>query len=159
MVRYPGAVKNQILAVVALVALVWWAWPKGKSLPPEQAVEAAIDEMITAVDEGDPKALILRLSDRFDGQGHNRQEAKGMIVMRLQRRGWSRIFVIDREVTATTAAAVHASLTVVMARGQNVDSIEDLLPQNAGAYRFSLNWELEDDTWRVVTAEWKRVSI
>ncbi|MFT7624784.1 MAG: hypothetical protein ACI9WU_003974 [Myxococcota bacterium] len=122
-------------------------------------MSAALDEIVAAAEGGSPKTIIERLSKSFSSPHGSRQDVKTMIVMRLQRGGWSKIFFVSRDITATDATHVTTSLDTVLARGGNVQSLEDVVPESAGAWHFDLEWALEEDVWRIVSAKYSRQNI
>ncbi len=152
-------------AVVVAVLAAWLLWPSGEQLLPEEAVNAVLDEMIAAAESREPKPLISRLSQGFSGrgphgQGIDRDQARGIIFMHMQRGSWNRFFEVGREVEAQDDTHVEASLRAVLARGGAGATLADLAPHSAGAFEFELSWELEEDgEWRIVAAEYERVDV
>lgn len=156
------------LAIAAVMAglLIWWMWPEGQKLGPEQAVHHEIALMIAAADKKDAAAVIERLSDRFQGQDGgggvgtlDRRQAKAAIILHLQRGSWANVFVVSEDFSIVQPDLVEVTVNTVLARGNRVESLEDIAPQAAGAYAFKLLWELEDDEWRIVRGAYKRLSV
>ena len=152
--------QRYLLIAVGLIVVAWFCWPKKKQLPPEAAVSAAIDEMIAAAEGKRAKPIIARLSKSFKGDGMSRDQAKAAIVMHLQRGSWSKVFIVAQDVAAVGQTQVNVRLKAVLARGGNVKTLADIAPESAGAFQFTLTWELEDDDiWRIVAGAYSRVDV
>lgn len=146
------------IAVAALAVAAWLIFRGGAALlPPEQAVSQTIDELVAAADARNAGAIVDKLSPDFDSPGIDRQQAKAMITMQLQRGSWSRVFIVDQQVKQENTHYVRAKLTTVLARGGKVDSLEDVIPESAGAFAFDILFRLEDEEWMIYSVTWKRV--
>ncbi len=71
------------------------------------------------------------------------------------RKQWVVAFERSLEVVVEGDTAT-ADLRVLLAQGNQVDSIEDLAPPDADALRFDLELEKRSDGWWIVAANYQR---
>ena len=151
--------KTLILFLLIGAGAAWWFFGKKKQLPAEAAVRQEIEAVARAAERGKVKPIVSVISDRFQGQGMDKQTLKGLIFMRMQRTNWSRVFIMRQDIKKLSETRVTASLDVLLAGGGKVESLADVVPEQAGAYHFDLTFELDDDEWRVVTASFRRLTV
>lgn len=152
--------RNQLLLGVAGAALlVWLVLPKGKKLPPERAVQAQLDAMVTAAEKQDVKGIMSRISKDFQSPQFSRDQVRGAVFMHLQRGGWRSIFIVGTSMNTVGKDRVEVDLKVVIARGGAAKSVADVVPENAGAFEFELVFQLEDDEWMVREGTYKSVPV
>ena len=147
-----------LIVVVAVAAFIWHS--QRPQLPPERAVMERIEEGIAAAERRDVGALMDIVSDDFKSERLTRRQLKTTLFLQMQKAAWSRIFVVDQEIQASSDTVVEVSLDTVLARGGEIESIEDVLPDSAGAWHIELRFEREDDDqWRVTWANPERVQL
>jgi len=103
------------------------------------------------------------LSDRFnslgEGERATREEVKRLLAMELLRGQWVSVTISSaRVVVDGTRARAHVDAVLGRAADRS-KGLAALLPGEASAHRFRLDLEEEGDTWRVVTASWRRISL
>ena len=110
------------------------------------AVEAAQDKR--------PNGVLEHVADDFRGpNGMSKADAKRVLVGRLLRGGWMKVFERSLDVSVedeTAAAALH----VVIAKGEKVERFEDLMPTDGSAGRFDIKLEKRDGSWWIVAANY-----
>ena len=144
-----------IILVLALVVL-----SRRGNDDPEARIRAAINDGIEAAEAQDLSGVMEVVSERFKSRTMDRDQLKGMLFIQLRRGAWRRVFLTDAEITLGDEVPVTTAkvkLEALLASGKEVKTIEDVVPTNAAKYQFDLIFENEDDTWRVVSAEYKRV--
>jgi hypothetical protein len=146
-----------VVGVVGVIGFVWWS--RQPTLPPEKAVAARIQDGLAAAERRDVGAVMDLISDRFESKRFDRQQLRSILFLRMQQGAWSKVLVVSQEVTAESDTRVEASLDAVLARGGNVETIEDVVPDAAGAWHFDMTWELEDGDWRIVSADYDRLRL
>ena len=72
--------------------------------------------------------------------------------------GWMKSFEKDLKVTFESPEVARATLDLLIARGNPVQKIEDVVPTNAGHFLFSLELAKIDGSWRFTRATYKQVA-
>ena len=132
---------------------------KGPQAPPEQAVRERIEALHAAVESGDAGTVVRAMSTRFSSRQMTREEAKALIVMTMRRQEWRQIMLADIAVQVHDPTHVHTTMYAVLAQGQAVESLRSLAQTNAGSFKFEFDWELEDDTWMIVSGTYERAHL
>ena len=117
--------------------------------PPEEALRARVAALEAAVDARDAGALRGFLADDFIGPGGMddagaRRLAQGMFLRYRDvgtRLGPLAVELRDRHATVRFDAVVTGGAGA-------------LLPQSGQVYEVTTAWRLEDDEWRLVSADW-----
>jgi hypothetical protein len=151
------------LAIAAgLVALLGGAFLLSRLLsePPgaEERIRAAFAEAARAAEEkrvGDAVAIV---SERFRGQGLDRQGVKQLVAYQALRGQWVSVTVAGAQI-AVEGETARAIVDLVLARSGAGKAISDLLPAEASAWRLDCGLELEEGDWRVVEATWRSVAL
>jgi len=83
------------------------------------------------------------------------------VFVYVRRGDWRRIFLVDTSIELDgdeRGARVHTS--AVLASGDDLESVTDVVPTNAATYKFDMRLECEDDDeWRVVSARYERADL
>lgn len=147
------------LVFLGLVIGVWELLNDKEQLPPEQAVQQQIDTVVAAAQKQDLKGILNVVSKKFSGQGMDRDQVKAILFVHLQRNSWRTIFLVNVDVNAVSQTEVKASIDAVLAGGGQIKTLQDVVPDRAGAYHFDLTFGLEEDVWRVTTGQFKRRNV
>jgi hypothetical protein len=153
---------NRRVALIALVSLVVIAaaWRLTRPAPPtdEQLVRVLFEEAALAAEAGRVSDAVAGLSERFRGQGLDRQGVKRLVAANTLQGSWRvvRLAGIRVEVAGDTAGAV---LDLVATRAGPGKALADLLPADGNAWRVEARLEREPDGWRVVGATWAEESL
>ncbi|HSN89701.1 MAG TPA: hypothetical protein VLS93_00600 [Anaeromyxobacteraceae bacterium] len=143
-----------VAAAAALVASRLLSEPASE----EDRIRAAFEEAARAAGEkrvGDAVAIV---SERFRGQGLDRQGVKQLVAYQALRGEWVSVSVAGVEV-AVEGEAARATLDLVLARSGAGKALADLLPAEASAWRIECGLEVEEGEWRVVEASWRPVAL
>lgn len=153
------------LALAALAFLVAGAgalaWRLTRTPPDDEAlVRALLAGAARAAAEKRPGDAADALSERFRGPGGMGQDdARRLVAALVLRGGWIGVTIADAKL-ALDGDAGAANVDVVLARGSGAGkSLAALLPGEASVHRFALALAREPPGWRVVSAEWRPVSL
>lgn len=118
--------------------------------PPEQALRDTIGELQQAIDERDAGEVERFLAADFVGNdGLDKMAARRMAAgLFLQHREvGARIGPLDLQLTDDSHATVRFTAALTAGSGR-------LLPDDAQVYEVRSGWRLDDDGWRMTSAEW-----
>jgi len=148
-----------VLLAVLLAALAG-LWLAARPEPPgdEALIRALFAEAAAAADAGRAADTVLPLSQRFQGHGLGRDEARRMVAAMVLRRQWVSVTLAGVRV-AVDGDRATAQVDAVLASGGAGKQLVDLLPAEASAHRFDCALEREPDGWRVVQAAWRSVPL
>jgi hypothetical protein len=144
-----GAIALAFTATAILVT-------RGEESDPEAQIRAALDRAVAAIEAkkiGDAMDII---SERFKSGDIDRRAVHGILFSQVQRSDWRRIFLADTEVSLKGETRAQVTTAAVLAGGGEVSNIGDVDPTRASVYRFELDFEKEEDDWRIVRATWRR---
>jgi len=135
----------------AIGLMLYFGTHKDPPKTPEEAVQASLDEMVSAAKEGDLSGILEGVSESFNGQGMDRDGLKGMLFLQLRRGSWQSVMLRNPEVELRGPKSAQLRATVLMAQGSS------FLPENADSITIELSLALEGDgRWRVVGGRWER---
>lgn len=123
---------------------------------PEDAVRATIRRAIEAANDRNASKTLSDASQTFKGpRGADVRECRRILLGFFLQQGWIKVFerALTVEVDGNTA---HATLDVIMAQGNPVERIEDIVPKQATELIFSLDLALEAGKWTFVRADYAR---
>jgi hypothetical protein len=143
-----------VLAAGTFLAVQLWAEPPSA----EERIRTAFVEAARAAEEkraGDAVAIV---SERFRGQGLDRQGVKQLVAYQALRGQWVSVTVAGAAV-AVDGEAARATVDLVLARSGAGKALSALLPAEASAWRIDCRLELEDGEWRVVEASWRSIAL
>jgi hypothetical protein len=152
----PSSRRAAVAVGVAAAAIAIWLWLRPRPvLPPQQAIEALLDDAAEAARKGRVKDVMAHVSDRYRGdsegassKGELRPYLAVLIARGAEVRFLSRDVVVEGE-----RARVRA--TVVFVGG----GLRNVLSGDAGAREVELDLELEEDEWKVVASRHAPVSV
>jgi len=143
-----------LLAGAALLVARLMAEPVSE----EDRIRAAFAEAALAAGEKRVGDTVAMVSERFRGQGLDRQGVKQLVAYQALRGEWVSVTVAGAEV-AVDGRVARATVDLVLARSGVGKALADLLPAEASAWRIDCGLELEDGEWRVVTADWRPIAL
>lgn len=123
---------------------------------PESELAAAVAAMETALDERDKSGFMAHLSQSFIGRGRNggaldRDEAEKMLTLYFLR--YRRVGVLvtqlQIEIDLYEPGLATTQATVALTGG------EQLLPNSAGLYQVSGQWQNYDGEWKLTQMNWE----
>ncbi|MCK6548228.1 hypothetical protein L6R52_20440 [Myxococcota bacterium] len=122
----------------------------------EDLVRAVIFRAIDGANEKAPAKVLADVAPGFQGPGGaDVQESKRILLGYFLQQGWIRVFPRGLEITVDGARAT-AKLGAVVARGNEVKRIEDVLPTNGDVVEFTLELSKESGDWKLTRASYRR---
>ncbi len=147
-------------AAIAIVVLL--LVNRQKAVDHEVLIRGVINDTIAAAEAQDLGGMLEHVSDRFRSGEMDKRGVKGLLFLELRRGAWRKIFLTSADIEVEAGAdpkRARVILVAVLATGKEVHALEDVVPTNAGKYRFDLTFEREDEqTWRVTAATHERVA-
>jgi hypothetical protein len=127
----------------------------------EERIRALLGDAAVAVQERRVGDAMRAVSERFAGEGMDRQGVKALVTYHALRGDWVRVAVanVDVEVHVPDDGLADATLDVVLARSGAGQSLADLLPAAASAYRIACGLAEEEGEWRIVAATWRPIDL
>ena len=116
----------------------------------EDQIRAAVDRALAAVNDKRPADVVEDAAEAFRGpRGMSKVEVRRSLVGYLITQKWLKAFGrgIEIEVKGDTA---HVDLEVLVAEGNKIEKIEDVLPTNGTVLDMDLELERQDGEWRFV---------
>jgi ketosteroid isomerase-like protein len=144
--------------VFALLFLVFFG-ACSKGVTEEDKVRQVVASVAEAAEKKDLKGVMRHVSkDYNDDKGNDYDGAKGIVFYQFLRSPKVSVFVrgVDVEVKEDRALV---NTKIVLARGKEVKKIEDIIPEDAAGYRFSVVFRKEDGDWKALSARWDNVGI
>lgn len=152
--------RTLIVAAVGIAAAVALgvALKGGEDETDEDRIRGLFSRAALAVEEKRVGDAVEAVSERFAGEGLDRQGLKRLIAGMVLRGDWVRVSIAGVAV-AVEGDAARANVDVVMARSGKGKAIADLLPQEGSAHRIRCTLAREDGDWRVVSAAWEPIPL
>lgn len=127
-----------------------------KKLSEEDRVRAVIRQAIEAANEKKAGEVVEDAAPGFKGPGgHDVRDCRRLLTGYFLQRGWLKVFERQLDVRVEGANA-RAGLEVLVARGNPVESIEDVLPNQASRLAFELTLEKREGAWRFTQATYQQ---
>jgi hypothetical protein len=153
--------RDLVAAAVAACAgaAVYLSWERGPPPGPEALIRRHIVEVARAAEARDVGAIMERISPDFSAPDFGDRDAlRGLLAALLLRGEWVRAWPVDVQVALPQHRSAHVNLRVVLGRSTSA-RVEDLGKDTAlSAYRMELEWRLEGEAWRVVSASARELS-
>jgi hypothetical protein len=149
-----------VFLAVAALAATGLALRCGRAPPDDEtAIRALFEEAARAASEKRVGDAVAPVSERFAGHGLDRRGVKQLVAFHVLRGEWVSISISGAEI-AVDGDAAHANVDAVLARGGGAGKVlASLLPGEASAHRFLCRLAREEDGWRVIAAEWRRIEL
>jgi hypothetical protein len=121
-------------------------------------VKAVVQKAIDAANAKKPGGVVEDALSTFRGpQDADLAECRRIITGYLLSPGWVHVFVRDLSVTVEGEQA-KASIDTVLARGNPVEKLEDLVPTNGDALTFEVELRRIDGDWKFERARYRRTT-
>lgn len=130
----------------------------GEEATDEDRIRALFAQAALAAEEKRVGDAVEALSERFSGEGLDRQGVKRLIAGMVLRGDWVQVSIAGIAV-AVEGDAARATVDVVMARGGKGKALADLLPAEGSAHRIPCTLAREDGEWKVVSASWEPITL
>ena len=122
----------------------------------EERITASMNEMEIAVQERDVRAFMDKIHTNYsDSDGRSWKEIRGLTQLQILRNKNLHIFKVVKNVNVQETTA--DVMVFVAVAGQPIADASSLAGLNAELLRFDLTWELQDDEWQVISADWRRI--
>ncbi len=126
---------------------------------PEAIVRAQIEAGIQGARAKDLGDVFANVDPSFQGpRGIDLRESKRMVAAQLFRPGWFGVFAHNIEVRRTDEDTVESVVDLFVARGEPVESIEDLVPSRSDSVHLELTSRGSGSSWRFIEARAHRGS-
>lgn len=148
-----GRVKTRPLLLLPLLLATTVAACKKTS--DEDLIREKVRAALTAVNEKKAGDIVADAAEDFRGPRNiDLRETRRYITGYMIGGGWLRAFEhsLDVEVDGDTA---HVDLETLLAKGNQIKSIEDVLPTNGSRVKFDLDLERRDGEWKFVKGNYK----
>lgn len=87
-------------------------------------------------------------------RGASLQDCRRILLGYFMQQGWIRAFEQDLKVTFTDASHARVELDLVLARGNEVKKLEDVVPTNASRFLFTISLEQIAGAWKLTSADY-----
>lgn len=132
--------------------------PACKRESEEDRVKAVVQKAIDAANAKKPGGVVEDALPSFRGpQNADLSECRRIITGYLLSPGWVHVFVRDLSVNVEGERA-KASIDAVLARGNPVEKLEDLVPTNGDALTFEVELRRVDGDWKFEQARYRRTT-
>jgi hypothetical protein len=146
-------------ALVAAAAFAAWRLVGGEPPGDEEQIRALFEDAARAAAEKRVADAVEGVSERFRGEGLDRQGVKQLVAWHVLRGEWVSVSLAGARVRVDGGRA-RASVDAVLARGAGKGkALAALLPGEASAHRFDAALEREEGGWRIVAASWRPVQL
>lgn len=137
----------------------------------EDQLRALVESARAAAGERDTGGVVGVLSDDFCAtprraggsagpcRGLGREDVRRMVLAKLLPRGWVRVWTRGVKVKMTGPSSARVEVLAIMARGEPVKGLEDLVPGNAEVMRFELEAQKRDGAWTFVRGQAERLTL
>lgn len=124
----------------------------------EEQIRSLFTETARAAEERRVGDVMRGVSDRFEGQGLDKQGVKQLVAFHVLRGSWVAL-ALGGEKLSVAGDAASAAVDVVMIRSGKGRVLAELLPEQATVHRFTFRLEREADGWKVTSATWRPVPL
>jgi hypothetical protein len=138
----------------ALLILLFLASCREKS--DQDLIGELVDRTISAANERKAGGVVEGATESFKGpQGTDLHECRRVLTGYFLQNGWVRVFEQSREIEVDGNSA-KLKLDVVIAVGNAIEKLEDLVPTNGTHLIFDVALSKIDGEWKYVSASWTR---
>jgi ketosteroid isomerase-like protein len=133
-----------------------------KGVTEEDKVRQVVTEVAGAAERKDLKGVMRHVSkDYNDDRGNDYDGVKGILFYQFLRSSKVSVFVrgVDVEIDMDRGDRALVNTKVLLVRGKEVKEIEDIIPEDAAGYRFSVIFRKEDGDWKALSAGWDNVGV
>lgn len=123
----------------------------------EDLIRERVRAALTAVNEKKAGDVVEHAHETFKGpRSMDLRQTRRIIAGYLLTSGWIRAFERKLDVQVTGDEA-HVDLEVVLAKGQQIKSIKDVVPTNGSVLDVDLDLQKHDGEWRFVSGDYKQM--
>lgn len=151
--------KRRYRALFIVLSLLIFLWACSEELTEEDRLRLVVDEIAASARAKDVKAMMEHVSrDYNDDKGFDYDGVKGVLFYEFFRTKKVGVFVrgVDVEVKGDSALV---NTKVLLVRGKAVEKLEDVIPEEANGFRFSVVFRKEEGEWKALSANWDRVGV
>jgi len=154
---------RRVLIIAAALGLLLLGALLGARLlrpPPTDAerIQALLASAAGAAEERKAGEVVRDVSERFAGEGLDRQGLRQFVTYQILRGQWVGVTIAGTRLEVEGDLA-RAAVDVVLARGGPGAGLADLLPAGGSVHRLQLRLEREAEGWKVVAARWRPVPV
>jgi hypothetical protein len=150
---------RKIGVLIILVMAVLLPSCRGVRTSPEEQVRTLIRTAAVAAEQKNIGTLRDLLSEQYtDDQGQNKRAIESLLRLQFLRNENIYLYTQVQGVTLPRPDQAQATVLVAMA-GTPIVSVQDLPGLRADLYRFEIEFTLENKTWRVQRAAWRRAEL
>lgn len=127
--------------------------------PDKELIRRSMDSAVKAAEARDVPAFMESVSkDYRDDNGNDYKAIKQMVFYEFMKGERVNVFLrsADIEVAGDKAAVVA---NVILARGKEVKSLKDIVPEDADGFRFNIMFKKEKGGWKALNAKWESIGI
>ena len=128
-----------------------------KGVSEENRLKAIVNEVAEAAQNKDIDEIRKHISKSYrDQEGNDYDGVRRILLYHFIRAETVSVFVrsTDVEIKGDTALV---KANAILARGKEVKSIKDIIPESAAGYRFEVIFKKENKDWKVVSGSWQDV--
>lgn len=151
--------KTRCRALFVALSLPLVLWACSEELTEEDRLRLVVDEIAASARAMDVKGIMGHVSgDYNDDKGFDYDGLKRLLLREFFRTNKVGVFVrgVDVEVKGDSALV---DTRVLLVRGRAVERLEDVVPDEANGFRFSVVFRKEDGEWKALSAKWDRVGV
>lgn len=123
-----------------------------------ERIQALLASAAAAAEERRAGEVVRDVSDRFSGEGLDRQGLRQFVTYQILRGQWVAVTIAGTRLEVEGDVA-RAAVDVALARGGPGTRLADLLPAGGSVHRLQLRLEREPEGWKVVRARWRPVPV
>ena len=128
-----------------------------KGVSEENRLKAIVNEVAEAGQKKDIDGVREHISKLYkDQEGNDYDGVRRILLYHFIRAETVSVFVrsTDVEIKGDTALV---KANAILARGKEVKSIKDIIPESAAGYRFEMIFKKEGKDWKAVSGQWQNV--
>ena len=122
-----------------------------ESLSVEQQIIIQIRDMESLIENGERREFMKHVAAKFSGQRQsvNRDQLNALILYQFNRHRNLQAQLLPIHVTALTPELAEARFNALLTGGPGA------LPDSGQVYEITTRWELREEEWMLVGAEWE----
>lgn len=121
----------------------------------EDQIRAAVERALAAVNDKRPADVVEDAAETFVGpRSMKKADVRRTLAGYLLTQKWVKAFRRDLQIEVKGDTA-HVDLEVVVAQGNKIETLEDVVPTNGTVLDMDLELERQDGEWRFVKGAYK----
>ncbi len=151
--------KTRYRALFVALSLPFVLWACSGELTEEDRLRLIVEDIAASARAKDVKAMMGHISrDYNDDKGLDYDGVKGVLFREFFRTKKVGVFVRSMDVQVKGDSAL-VNTKVLLVRGREVERLEDVIPEEANGFRFSVVFRKEEGEWKALSANWDRVGV